>query len=180
MMLFNDFSLLNDLNLLNHHFLETSNSWVHPQYEDFKYLLININQSDPSKKSWFRISYRFNRKLQQTLKRLVKIHNEIIECNNNYWSIFLFWLCLIYIEVNAMALYFILFVKLNIVYKLIFIYSIINATFILMYPMITCCSLAKSVTKSVNIIIHLFAKNNKILRFDTKFKVWIRNIVFIY
>jgi hypothetical protein len=111
-----------------------------------------------------------NSNTNKILIKLHKIHREILDCNNNYWSIFLFWTCLIFTEIFALMIFLIIFIKDVLIQNLI-IYSIPISSVAILYPINSCCFLYRNITKSGNYLMNLYLNNNRILSISTKFKV---------
>jgi hypothetical protein len=111
-----------------------------------------------------------NSNTNKILIKLHKIHREILDSNNNYWSIFLFWTCLIFTEIFALIIFLTIFTKIIFIRNLM-IYSVILNSLAILYPINSCCILSQNITKSRNYLMHLYLKNNRYLLFCTKFKV---------
>jgi hypothetical protein len=112
-----------------------------------------------------------NQNIIQLLKSLQSIHNEIKEFNNNYWSKFLFWYCIIFIQIIALLVYQTLFAKLNIMLRLIYIYSALNGYLFLIVPLNSASSLVMEANKSHLFVNYLFLKYNKFINVHNKIKV---------
>ena len=117
-------------------------------------------------------SYRMrNINIIKILKTLQSIHREIKEYNNNYWSQFLFWLCITFIPINALLIYQIIFAKINIIMRLLYIYAAIFIISMLYFPLNTASSLSTEANNLHKVMIGIFLRNNKYLNFHIKLKV---------
>jgi hypothetical protein len=105
------------------------------------------------------------------MKTLQLIHREIKEYNNNYWSQFLFWFCITFIQINAIGFYQILFANLNIVLRLIYIYGELVTCFMLYIPLNSASSVVIEAKNSYKLLTNLFINNN-FINFHCKIKVY--------
>jgi hypothetical protein len=124
------------------------------------------------------ISFRIRKfNIILAIKSLQSIHSEIKEYNNNYWSEFLFWLCITFTPINAFGAYQLFFVNYNILISLVYIYAILLTSFMLYYPLNSASSVVVDANKSYKHLMNTYIKNSIIIKFSDKLKVFTNSLI---
>jgi hypothetical protein len=114
------------------------------------------------------------------VKSLDQIYRELNDYNTNYWSKFLFLIWVLLATVINTVLYLTMFAKLNLITRMVFIYSSIFFIFIIILVINNASSVTYEANKSYNLFNSYYAKYMRMCsairsRVKVKFLLLIKN-----
>jgi len=99
--------------------------------------------------------------LTRIIRSLNQIYSEINEYDTTFWSKYIFTVWFIYGSVISIALYFILFVEMDIICNIALIYAVIISIMIFLFIINTASSVNYEANKAIKLLNHIMVTNAK-------------------